>query len=308
MKVAPLSSRSTGVQPCTVPVARCGVPCRATCSKPPLPSGSEAMSPWVVVTCQRDVAAQRPGPARGRGQGRDVLRGHPRGCPPSLRGALAAPGGDPRLMLLGREGQGLGAPGCCVEPGISTHLQPSLLGQQQGVHQGHLLLYPSSQHARSHGGCQVAPGLLQGCPWVQGGGREWMGRQQRGQPHVEAASLGLVPSTHPSLLPSSLPSMHPSVYPSVPLQPHPLTILPIIPPHHPTTLPSIPPPGCAPIPPPIRPAQWVPTHPCVLPTHQGPHALAWGAACLAHLGCRPARCPALACPPCAAPCPGPLPG
>lgn len=51
-----------------------------------------------------------------------------------------------------------------MEPQVSTHLQPSLLGQQQGVHQGDVLLRPSGQHARGHGGRQIALGLPQGCP------------------------------------------------------------------------------------------------------------------------------------------------
>lgn len=104
MKVAPLISRSTGVLPCTVPAARCGVPCRDTCSKPVLPSGSGATSPWVVATCQRDEAAQCPGAWQRTGKEGMSLEAAP-GNGPQPQSCISSPTGQPR------EGWGLGAPG-----------------------------------------------------------------------------------------------------------------------------------------------------------------------------------------------------
>ena len=178
---------------------------------------------WVVVTCRRDAAAQHPGPDWG---------GSPGDAPPSLGAALAAPRGDP-----GRDRVWV------QQADVSTHLQPSLLGQQQGVHQGHLLLCPSSQHARSHGGHQVAPGLSQGCPWGAGWGKAGVGWASSREVNP---TLGLVlPPTHPSL--------HPSFHPSIPS-----SLLPSI---HPPIPPSIHTPEALILPSPSRPSLLPPTQP-----------------------------------------------
>lgn len=91
---------------------------------------------------------------------------------------------------------------------VPTHLQPSLLGQQRGVHQGHVLLCPSSQHARSHSGCQVAASLLQGCPWGAGRRCAWASSREV-RPAVEWPAWGW--SFHPPIHPCTLQGSSPTV-------------------------------------------------------------------------------------------------
>lgn len=175
MKVAPPSSSSSGVLPCTVPTARSGVPCRDTCSKPELPWGSGATSLWLAVTC----GAER------RLLSTKALYGVSLGGMAALRGCAAWQGG--------MDGWGLGhQSGWCVELWVCTNLQAGLLGQQQGVHQGHLLLPASSQHARDHGGRQEAAGILQGGPWgaepAAGGAVSPCPSLSRPSPHLPATS------------------------------------------------------------------------------------------------------------------------
>lgn len=200
---------------------------------------------------------------------------------PSLRASLAAPRGDLRFMPFGRKGSGC-ARLMCGARGVYAPL-----AQPPGPAAGHSPGSPPSAHlqpaclqSRQASGSSQPPAEVflgrseeAGCEWASN-------REVSPMPKQRAWGW----SFHPSLLSSMHQSMHPFIHAPVHTTMFPSS-------HHtPISSSTTISPGCSSILLPVHPAQYTPLHcpPISVP------ALRHGSQ--PHLGCRPARCPVLACP------------